>query len=157
VQDGLLLADEIRGFDVPIRIVPDASLACLMSTGKVTKVFLGAHSVAELPDGAITFTNTTGTLMIVKLAALYDITTFVLAEESKLSTGSLDIDGLDSGGIVVEEKNPLLRDLMKARNITHVNPGWDVVSSSDARFTLVTENRVVGNDKKNRAAGLGIG
>ena len=147
VHDALSLADKLSGFDVPIQVVPDASLAYLMDQGKVSRVLLGAHTIFEWPNGRIIFTNTTGTLMIVQLAAVYSIPVYVLAEEAKVASISQNTSTDQSKRFEITDEIPLgnitptLRDLMKSRGITYLNPGWDMISSDKVSFYLVTEKR----------------
>lgn len=148
-HDALSLADNLRDFEVRITIIPDASLANLMAQGGISRVLLGAHAIFEWPDERIMFVNTTGTLTIVQLAAVYGIPTYVLAEEAKIASMATN-DGTDPSdrfqmtqGMPQGTATPGLRDYMRLHEITYVNPVWDTVSSDKVPFYLITENRML--------------
>ncbi|MFH1982962.1 MAG: SIR2 family protein [Pseudomonadota bacterium] len=149
LHDALSLSDKVCKFGLCIQIIPDASVAYLMDRGGVSKVLIGAHAIFEWPDGRIMFTNTTGTLTIVQLAEAYDIPTYVLAEESKIASIASDTcldqveDFKKDQGIPLADTTPALRDCMRSRGITYLNPGWDTVSSEKASFHLITEKRFI--------------
>jgi translation initiation factor 2B subunit (eIF-2B alpha/beta/delta family) len=149
VHDALSLSDKLSGFDVRIRIIPDASIAFLMDRGDVSKVLLGAHAIFQRPDRRILFTNTTGTLTVAQLAAAYGIPAYVLAEEAKIAPLGAPSDTGHSRLVQTTQEIPLadttpaLRDLMRSRGITYLNPGWDLISSERVPFCLITESRIV--------------
>ena len=98
-------------------------------------------------DSSMSVTNTTGTLMIAKLAESYKIPVYIFAEESKifLPTSASKIATGATHPIAEEnlfdEKDFLFRELVRSRKVTYFNPGYDDIHSSEVPFILITEKR----------------
>lgn len=147
-EDAFAFAEAIASDSVPITFVPDAAIAHLMATSRVTKVFLGAHNLIEFPDGSMSMTNTTGSLIIAKLASQFGIPVYVFAEEAKIfapSQAEQLIATATSHPLaeeeIIEKQDVVFRDLSRSKNISVFNPGYDDIVSSDVPFILVTEKR----------------
>jgi translation initiation factor 2B subunit (eIF-2B alpha/beta/delta family) len=148
-QDAFAIIQEFEKFAGPFHLVPDVAIGSLMKSGKITKVFMGAHGVMLLPNGNAQVTNTVGTFGICLLAAEFSIPVYFFAEKAKIYRASSSEEvsptsyHLYAEEILLDEKSASLARMLDGKNIVVENPGFDNVSSKDVPFFVVTEKGVV--------------
>ena len=148
-QDALTIVRQIKKYDAPFRLIPDAAISYLMRVGQITKVFMGSHGLMIMPDQEIRATNTTGTFALCLLAAKYSIPVYFFAEEVKIyhaknqNEVSPTAYNLYPEELLFDDKNPSLLRTLSGRRIQLDNPGYDDVSSRDVPFSVVTDTRVI--------------
>jgi translation initiation factor 2B subunit (eIF-2B alpha/beta/delta family) len=147
-QDAFETAHSIDNSDVQMTLVPDVSIAHLMSTGRITKIFFGAHKILENKNSVFTVTNVTGTLLIAVLASYYELPIYVFAEEDKVYPSTIveTHPSLVETTIMPEEqliprKTYVYEELLRNRRLSLFNPGYDDISSDKFAFTLITNKR----------------
>jgi translation initiation factor 2B subunit (eIF-2B alpha/beta/delta family) len=149
-QDALATVAAISNAEVQITLIPDMSIGTLMEQGRITKVLFGAHKILQYEDGSYVITNVTGTLLISKLAVLYNIPIFIFAEEEKVyperiigsypklvATFSMPEEQL------ISSAHPVLSRLQRTKLVRIYNPGYDDISSKEFSFTLITDKREI--------------
>ncbi len=132
-------ADQIPHQNARVFFVPDSAIGGLMGSGRIKKVFFGAHQWGWLPGRRAWFTNTQGTLAIASTAAHFNVPIFVLVETQK--TRLKPSEPLQDGTTLKHSKRRGDRptETKQGLQIGYEEIGPDEIDSGSIPFVLITE------------------
>ncbi len=126
-------AHGIEHLNARIFAVRDSAIGTMMSSGRIKKVFLGAHQWGWLSFRRAWFTNTQGTTGILAAADKFGVPVIVLAETNKTQTEPRDAPARNTyDGTPATTKYGI--------PIEYESPAADEIDSRRLPFVLVTES-----------------
>jgi methylthioribose-1-phosphate isomerase len=137
LQGARLTSWELLTLGIPCTLITDSMAGCMMASGEVHAVIVGADRVAANGDVA----NKIGTYGLAVLANAHDIPFYVAAP-----TSTVDLDAASGESIPIEQRDPEevteFRGLRTApTGMKAVNPAFDITPSRLVT-AIVTENGV---------------
>lgn len=157
-QDALATIQSISLSDpaIPVVLIPDASIAHMIQSGRVDKVIMGVDKIYENNENGqerFIVTNVTGTLNIVVIAMDAKIPVYFISEEDKIYQRNLmnelatqfkpEEKIISENNFQTTPDNDYYYHLFNSEQISFYNPGYDEVDSEKYPFIIITEKREI--------------